>query len=62
MTDCGHTHHVGTCAGCQRAQLARWRAQLLEASRLQWSPRLDRSGIYTQLTREHSTPDKRVGS
>lgn len=25
---CGHTTHVGTCAACQRAQLAKWRAQL----------------------------------
>jgi hypothetical protein len=32
MNDCGHTRHVGTCAACQRAQLARWRAQLREAS------------------------------
>jgi hypothetical protein len=28
---CGHTRHVGTCAACQRLQLARWRAQLAEA-------------------------------
>jgi len=26
---CGHSRHVGTCPECQRAQLARWRAQLL---------------------------------
>jgi hypothetical protein len=32
MTGCGHTRHVGTCAYCQRAQLARWHAQLLAAS------------------------------
>jgi len=32
MTRCGHTRRVGTCPECQRAQLARWRAQLLEAS------------------------------
>jgi len=25
---CGHKLHVGTCPHCQRAQLARWRAQL----------------------------------
>ena len=25
---CGHTHHVGSCPICQRAQLERWRAQL----------------------------------
>ena len=25
---CGHTRHMGTCPYCQRAQLARWRAQL----------------------------------
>jgi hypothetical protein len=29
---CGHRAHVGTCAACQRVQLARWRAQLDEAS------------------------------
>lgn len=29
---CGHSVHVGTCAMCQRAQLARWRAQLAEAA------------------------------
>jgi hypothetical protein len=28
---CGHRDHVGTCPQCQRAQLARWRAQLNEA-------------------------------
>ncbi|MDQ6822684.1 MAG: hypothetical protein M3076_20505 [Actinomycetota bacterium] len=28
---CGHAHHVGTCASCQRAQLARWRTQLIQA-------------------------------
>jgi len=32
MTPCGHTRHVGTCPHCQRAQLARWRAQLIAAS------------------------------
>jgi len=30
---CGHAQHVGTCASCQRAQLARWRTQLAQASR-----------------------------
>ena len=25
--DCDHTAHVGTCPACQRAQLAKWRAQ-----------------------------------
>jgi hypothetical protein len=30
---CGHTRHVGQCASCQRVQLARWDAQLAEASR-----------------------------
>lgn len=29
---CGHIRHVGTCAACQRAQLARWQAQLTQAS------------------------------
>ena len=24
---CGHDRHVGTCASCQRAQLARWQEQ-----------------------------------
>jgi hypothetical protein len=33
MTGCGHTRHVGTCPECQRAQLARWRYQLEEASK-----------------------------
>ena len=32
MTVCGHTRHVGTCPDCQRAQLARWRGQLAEAT------------------------------
>ena len=26
-----HRIHIGTCAVCQRAQLARWREQLIEA-------------------------------
>lgn len=30
---CGHTHHVGTCAACQRAQLAKWRDQLAQVAR-----------------------------
>ena len=30
---CGHLRHVGACPSCQRAQLARWDAQLAEASR-----------------------------
>jgi len=30
---CGHTAHVGTCAACQRAQLAKWRAQLSQVAR-----------------------------
>jgi hypothetical protein len=30
---CGHVRHVGACPSCQRAQLARWDAQLAEASR-----------------------------
>src|SRR5690242_17482044 len=29
---CGHARHVGTCAACQRTQLARWEAQLAEVS------------------------------
>jgi hypothetical protein len=29
---CGHSHHIGTCTHCQRAQLARWRRQLIEVS------------------------------
>jgi hypothetical protein len=28
---CGHAHHVGTCPSCQRAQLKRWRMQLVQA-------------------------------
>ena len=32
MTRCDHKRHVGTCPECQRTQLARWRAQLIEAS------------------------------
>ena len=32
MTACGHTRHVGTCPECQRAQLARWRSQLQQAT------------------------------
>jgi hypothetical protein len=31
---CGHVRHVGTCALCQRAQLARWRAQLAAVEQL----------------------------
>jgi hypothetical protein len=30
---CAHVRHVGACPSCQRAQLARWDAQLAEASR-----------------------------
>jgi hypothetical protein len=30
---CGHTAHVGTCAACQRAQLAKWNAQLAQVAR-----------------------------
>lgn len=29
---CGHTSHVGTCAACQRAQLAKWRDQLAQVA------------------------------
>jgi hypothetical protein len=29
---CGHTTHVGTCAACQRAQLAKWREQLAQVA------------------------------
>jgi hypothetical protein len=29
---CGHQHHVGFCPDCQRAQLARWRKQLIECT------------------------------
>jgi len=28
---CGHVRHVGICAVCQRAQLARWSAQAADA-------------------------------
>jgi hypothetical protein len=31
---CGHVGHFGWCPACQRAQLARWDAQLAEASRI----------------------------
>jgi len=33
MKPCGHGAHVGTCAACQRAQLARWGTQLAQVSR-----------------------------
>jgi hypothetical protein len=29
---CGHERHVGTCPSCQRGQLAKWDAQLAQAS------------------------------
>lgn len=29
---CGHTTHVGPCAACQRAQLAKWREQLAQVA------------------------------
>ena len=31
---CGHARHVGTCPDCQRTQLARWRAQLINAQQV----------------------------
>ncbi len=30
---CGHVAHVGTCSACQRAQLAKWQAQLQAVAR-----------------------------
>jgi len=30
---CGHVAHVGTCSACQRAQLAKWQAQLASVAR-----------------------------
>ncbi len=30
---CGHAAHVGTCSACQRAQLAKWQAQLAAVAR-----------------------------
>jgi len=30
---CGHSAHVGTCSACQRAQLAKWQAQLRAVGR-----------------------------
>ena len=30
---CGHRVHLGSCAECQRVQLARWAEQLADASR-----------------------------
>jgi hypothetical protein len=30
---CGHVAHVGTCSACQRAQLAKWQAQLAAVAR-----------------------------
>ncbi len=30
---CGHAAHVGTCSSCQRAQLAKWQAQLAAVAR-----------------------------
>jgi hypothetical protein len=29
---CGHRTHVGTCAACQRRQMAKWAAQLQQAT------------------------------
>ena len=34
---CQHSTHVGTCAACQRAQLARWEAQLSHAAAMSQS-------------------------
>jgi hypothetical protein len=33
---CGHLRHIGTCAACQRAQLARWNMQLADAQGRPW--------------------------
>jgi hypothetical protein len=30
---CGHARHCGCCPECQRAQLARWNAQLAQVTR-----------------------------
>lgn len=30
---CGHTRHCGFCPDCQRAQLAKWNAQLTQVTR-----------------------------
>lgn len=37
---CGHHRHVGTCPCCQRAQLARWNAQLAQVAQTRQGPRL----------------------
>jgi hypothetical protein len=29
---CGHGTHVGTCAACQRRQMAKWAAQLQQVT------------------------------
>lgn len=36
---CLHSAHVGTCAACQRAQLARWQVQLSQVAEIR-EPRL----------------------
>jgi hypothetical protein len=47
----GHARHVGTCAACQRAQLARWRAQLLQAS----AARVYQEGVLAPLISSGTT-------
>jgi hypothetical protein len=32
LPPCGHRTHVGTCTACQRRQLAKWAAQLQQAT------------------------------
>jgi hypothetical protein len=32
VRSCGHLRHVGPCPACQRRQLARWQAQLMQVS------------------------------
>jgi hypothetical protein len=31
-TPCGHRTHIGTCAACQRRQMAKWAAQLQQVT------------------------------
>lgn len=50
---CGHTRHVGTCGACQRAQLARWHAQLVHAS----NARVYQDRTIASLSWSESTPN-----
>jgi hypothetical protein len=58
---CGHQTHVGTCAECQRRQIAKWAAQLQSATALSTTRTHLAMALERDFDQQRGSPAGRAG-